>query len=96
MGSDLVVASGLAFGARPVAEHLGIPYRYVSFVPAGFLGTSRDPIGVRVIRGVLDAFADLAYGPALNAARRKLGLPRARNVMRQLMGRSRSRQQILH
>src|SRR5829696_6732981 len=35
-GCNLVVASGLAWGVRPVADHLRIPYRYVSFVPAGF------------------------------------------------------------
>lgn len=85
-GSDLVVASGLAFGVRPVAERLEVPYRYVSFVPAGFLGTTHDPVGVRLTRGVLKAFADLAYGSTLNAARVRLGLPRTRDVMQQLMG----------
>jgi len=85
-GCDLVVASGLAFGVRPVAERLRIPYRYVSFVPASFLGTTRDPIVVRLTRGVLKAFADVAYGSTLNAARARLGLPRTRDVMQQLMG----------
>jgi vancomycin aglycone glucosyltransferase len=85
-GSDLVVASGLAFGVRPVAEHLRIPYRYISFVPAGFLGTTRDSMRTRLIRTAAGAFADLAYGVALNRARAGLGLPRVRNVMRQLMG----------
>jgi vancomycin aglycone glucosyltransferase len=85
-GSDLVVASGIVYGVRPVAEHVRIPYRYISFVPAGFLGTTRDSIRTRLIRGAADAFADLAYGAALNRARAALGLPRVRNVMRQLMG----------
>src|SRR5512132_919333 len=30
-GSDIVIASGLVWGVRPVAERLGIPYRYVAF-----------------------------------------------------------------
>ncbi len=39
-GCDVVVASGLVWGVRPVAEHLRIPYRYVAFTPAGLLGTT--------------------------------------------------------
>lgn len=85
-GCDLVVASGLVWGVRPVAEHFGIPYRYVAFTPAGFLGTTRDPIGVRLSRGLADRYANLAYGSALDRGRAALGLPRARGVMRQLMG----------
>ena len=85
-GCDLVLASGLVWGVRPVAEHLGIPYHYVAFVPAGFLGTTRDPIGVRLSRGLADRYADLAYGSALGRGRAALGLRRARGVMRQLMG----------
>lgn len=85
-GCDLVLASGLVWGVRPVAERLAIPYRYVAFTPAGFLGTTHDPIGVRVARSLADRYADLAYGSALGRARAALGLPRARGVMRQLMG----------
>jgi vancomycin aglycone glucosyltransferase len=85
-GCDLVLASGLAFGARPVAERLGIPYRYVAFTPASFLGTTRDPMWVRVVRGAADGFAELAYGSALNRGRAALGLAPVRRVMRQLMG----------
>jgi UDP:flavonoid glycosyltransferase YjiC (YdhE family) len=85
-GRDLVVASGLAFGARSVAQHMGIAYRYISFVAAGFLGTSRDPLGIRLVRGGLEAFADLAYGSALNRERARLGLPHVRHVMRHVMG----------
>ena len=85
-GRDLVVASGLAWGVRPVAELLGIPYRYVAFTPAGLLGTTRDPIGIRLVRAVADRYADFAYGPALNRGRAELGLPRVRHVMTHLMG----------
>lgn len=85
-GSDLVVASGLVWGVRPVAERLRIPYRYVAFTPAGLLGTTRDPAGLRLARGAADLYADLAYGPALNRGRARLGLPRVRHVMAQLMG----------
>jgi vancomycin aglycone glucosyltransferase len=85
-GSDIVVASGLAWGVRPVAEHLGVPYRYVSFVPIGLLGTTRDPIGLRLLRAAADRSADLFYRQALNRGRARLGLPPARRVMAQLMG----------
>jgi vancomycin aglycone glucosyltransferase len=85
-GSDLVVASGLVWGVRPVAEHLRIPYRYIAFTPAGLLGTTRDPIGIRLARGIADRYADLAYGPMLNRGRARLGLPPVRHVMTQLMG----------
>ena len=85
-GCDLVIASGLVWGVRPVAERLGIPYRYVAFIPAGFLGTTHDPVGVRLARGLADRYADLAYGSALRWGRAALGLPRARGVMRQLIG----------
>lgn len=85
-GCDIVVASGLVWGVPPVAEALRIPYRYVAFTPAGFLGTTRDPLGVRLVRGAAGVFADFAYGPALNRGRAKLGLPPVRNVMTQLIG----------
>lgn len=84
--SDVVVASGLVWGVRPVAERLGIPYRYVAFTPAGLLGTTRDPIGIRLLRAVADRYADACYGPALNRGRGRLALPPVRHVMEQLMG----------
>ncbi len=85
-GSDVVIASGLVWGVRPVAEHLGIPYRYVAFTPAALLGTTRDPVGLRLVRALADRYADAAYGPALNRGRARLALPRTRHVMAQLMG----------
>lgn len=85
-GCDVVLASGLVWGVRPVAERLGIRYRYVAFTPAGFLGTTRDPIGTRLTRGAAQLFADLSYGSELNKRRAALGLPRMRGVMQQLMG----------
>jgi vancomycin aglycone glucosyltransferase len=84
--SDMVVASGLAWGVRPVAEHHGVPYRYVSFAPVSLLGTTRDPIGLRLVRAAADRSADLFYGRALNRGRARMGLPPARHVMVQLMG----------
>lgn len=85
-GCDLLLASGLVWGVRPVAEALGIPYRYISFVPAAFLGTTHDSIGTRLVRGLADRYANFAYGRALAKARASLGLPRRRGVMTQLMG----------
>ena len=85
-GSDLVLATGLVFGVRPVAEHLGIPCRYVAFSPAGILGTPRDAPYVRLLGFVTGLASDALYGAALNKGRRSLGLPPKRNVMAQLVG----------
>jgi vancomycin aglycone glucosyltransferase len=41
-GCDLMLSTGLAFGAPGVAESLRIAYRFVSFVPAASLGTTKD------------------------------------------------------
>jgi vancomycin aglycone glucosyltransferase len=85
-GCDLVLASGLVFGVRPVAEHLKIPYRYVAFSPAGVLGTSRDALWLRLLGRTMDALSDFAYGSALNRSRATLGLPPVRNALSQLIG----------
>lgn len=85
-GCDLLLASGLMFGARAVAEHLRIPYRYVSFTPASFLGTTRDALGTRLVRHAAELYADLRYGSALEEGRRALGLRPTRHVMKQLLG----------
>jgi vancomycin aglycone glucosyltransferase len=84
---DLILASGLVFGVRPVAEHLGIPYRFVAFSPAAMLGTTRDGLATRTLAAVSGFIADRLYGAALNRGRASLGLPRVRNVMVQLIGR---------
>jgi vancomycin aglycone glucosyltransferase len=84
---DLILASGLVFGVRPAAEHLGIPYRYVAFSPATMLGTTRDGLATRALAASSGFIADRLYGAALNRGRAGLGLPRVRNVMVQLIGR---------
>jgi vancomycin aglycone glucosyltransferase len=85
-GYDRIVATGLVFGVRPVAERLGIPYRFVAFSPAAMLGTSGDGPRTRLLGWVSSLAADRMYGPALNRARGRLGLPRTRDVMGQLVG----------
>ena len=85
-GCDLVLASGLVFGVRPVAEHLRIPYRYVAFSPATILGTTRDSPIVHLLGSVTGLVADWAYGAAVDEGRRSLGLPRRRGVMGQMIG----------
>ena len=85
-GCDLVLASGLVFGVRPVAQHLGIPYRYVAFSPATILGTTRDSPIVHLLGSVTGLVADWAYGAAVDEGRRSLGLPRRRGVMGQMIG----------
>jgi vancomycin aglycone glucosyltransferase len=85
-GCDLVLASGLVFGVRPVAEHLGIPCRYVAFSPAGILGTTPDTPVFRLLGSVTGLVADVMYGAALSRGRRSLGLSPKRNAMAQLVG----------
>ncbi len=84
-GCDLILASGLVFGVRPVAEHLKVAYRYVAFSPAAMLGTTRDPLWVRLLGWMMDALSDLAYGSALNKSRASLGLPPVRGALSQLI-----------
>jgi vancomycin aglycone glucosyltransferase len=84
-GCDLVLASGLVFGVRPVAEHLRIPYRYVAFSPAGMLGTTGDSPWTRLLGRVTGVVSDRAYGSALNKGRASLRLPHVRNAMAQLI-----------
>ena len=85
-GCDLVLASGLVFGVRPVAEHLGIPCRYVAFSPAAMLGTTRDAPLFPLLGAVTGLVADVMYGSVINRGRRSLGLPPKRNAMVQLVG----------
>lgn len=85
-GCDRILATGLVFGVRPVAETLGIPYRFVAFSPATMLGTTGDGWGMRLLARASALAADRMYGSALTRARDGLGLPRVRDVMGQLVG----------
>lgn len=85
-GWDRVLATGLVFGVRPVAEQLKVPYRFVAFSPATLLGTTRDGLGTRLLGWATGFGADRLYGAALNRARASLELPRVSGVMGQLMG----------
>ena len=71
---------------QSVKTNVGIQPREVGRIFSGFLGTTHDPIGVRLVRGLAERYADLVYGSALGRGRAALGLPRARGVMSQLMG----------
>jgi vancomycin aglycone glucosyltransferase len=85
-GYDRVLATGLVFGVRPVAERLGIPYRFVAFSPATMLGTTADGPRMRLLGRVSSLVADRMYGSALTRARTSLGLPRVRDAAGQLIG----------
>jgi vancomycin aglycone glucosyltransferase len=85
-GCHLVLASGLVFGVRPVAESLKAPYRYIAFSPAAMLGTTRDPLWVKLAGRIMAALADFAYRSALNGSRAALRLPPVRDVLSQLIG----------
>lgn len=80
-GSDLIVATGLAFGAHSVAEHLRIPYRLVTFAPLSMMGTDRDPLWMKFAARFARAMANVNLRALLNRERATLGLPPVRDVM---------------
>lgn len=80
-GSHLIVATGLAFAAHSVAEHLRIPYRLVTFAPLAMMGTSRDPLWMKVAARFARAMANANLRALLNRERATLGLPPIRDVM---------------
>ncbi len=80
-GSDLVVATGLAFGAGSVAEHLGVPYRLVTFAPLAMMGTDKDPLWMAAAGRLARVVANATLRGVLNRGRSTLGLPPLRDVM---------------
>ena len=80
-GSDLLIATGLAFGGRSVAEHLGVPYRLVAFAPLAILGTDRDPLALRAGGWIARLVVNLGLRGALNRERSAIGLPPVRDVL---------------
>ena len=87
-GCDALVATGLMpAGERTVAERLGIPYVYVTFIPYMVPSPHHPPMerpgrpfppgetDNRVLWQVDAERIDALYGPPLNAHRASLGLP---------------------
>lgn len=85
-GSDVLLATGLAFGARPAAESLGIAYRYVSFAPAASLGTTGDGLGFRFLGWLSAKVVNAGLLSALNQTRSALGLPPTDGVLASSIG----------
>jgi vancomycin aglycone glucosyltransferase len=85
-GHDLMLATGLAFGAPGVAESLGIASRYVSFVPAASLGTTRDGLGFKLLGWLSAKFVNAGVLGAVNRSRTELGLQPIGNVLANLVG----------
>ena len=85
-GHDLMLATGLAFGAPGVAESLGIAYRYVSFVPAATLGTTKDGLGFRFLGWLSARVVNAGVLSAVNRGRSELGLPPIDNVLANSIG----------
>ncbi|MDB5299956.1 MAG: glycosyl transferase [Phycisphaerales bacterium] len=98
-GETVVAASTLALGARVAHDKLGIPTATIHLQPAVFRSCINPPkmpgmlTGPRVPRWmialqwkVIDAVAiDRTIGPALNAFRKELGLPRVKGIFREYM-----------
>jgi vancomycin aglycone glucosyltransferase len=85
-GYDLMLATGLAFGAPGVAESLGIAYRYVSFVPAASLGTTKDGLGFRLAGWLAAKIVNAGLLSAVNRSRSELGLQPIGNVLSNSIG----------
>jgi vancomycin aglycone glucosyltransferase len=81
-GSALVLATGLVYGVPTVAEFLHIPYRLVAFCPATTLGTSRDPLSIRLGGWLMRLALNAGYRRAVNRERSAIGLPPVRDVLR--------------
>jgi vancomycin aglycone glucosyltransferase len=85
-GNDLMLATGLVFGARGVAESLGVAYRYVSFVPAASLGTTKDGPGFRFLGWLVARFVTAGVLKEVNRGRSELGLQPIDNVLASSIG----------
>jgi vancomycin aglycone glucosyltransferase len=85
-GFDVMLATGLAFGARGAADSLGIAYRYVSFVPATTLGTTKDGLGFRLMGWIVAKLVNAGTLGAVNGSRAELGLPPIDNVLGHSVG----------
>jgi UDP:flavonoid glycosyltransferase YjiC (YdhE family) len=86
-GFEVMLATGLAFGARGAAERLGIAYRYVSFAPATTLGTTKDGLGFRLAGWIAAKVVNAGVLGAVNRSRRELGLPPIHDVLGHSVGR---------
>ena len=95
--APLLVASGLAFGARAAQDALGLRLVTLHLQPACFL-SAHDPAVPhvwlrslhrrsmpvkRAVLAVADYLCDLALAPAANAARAEFDLPPARHIVRE-------------
>jgi vancomycin aglycone glucosyltransferase len=85
-GCDLMLSTGLAFGAPGVAESLRIAYRFVSFVPAASLGTTKDGLGFRFLGWLTARMVNAGVLGAVNRGRSELGLPPIGNVLANSIG----------
>ena len=98
-GETIVVAAGLAFGARIAQERLGVPLATIQLQPAAFQSVYQSPVlhpwlsRIDLLprplkRGVFRFayfLADRIVGPETNRFRAALGLPPARRVSERLV-----------
>lgn len=95
-GCDAIVAAGTQGAAASVAEHLGIPYRYVAYCPAVFPSERHGP-GMLPFQGLsprlnrwlwraLLAFTERRFRRWLDPERAALGLPPLRSCYAHLLG----------
>jgi vancomycin aglycone glucosyltransferase len=85
-GYDLMLATGLAFGAPGVAESQRTAYRYVSFAPATSLGTTKDSLGFTFLGWLSARIVNAGVLSAVNRSRSELGLQPIGNVLANSIG----------
>ncbi len=94
-GKSVMLANSVAFGARNAAELLEIPFATVHLAPALFPSSYRQPVvhGMPFGQGaprflkslqwtIAGKIVDFHVLPELNRFRKSLGLPPARNILR--------------
>lgn len=99
-GADVVVAQGLSYAARSVAEAAGVPYHYLS--PNVFLFPSPHQPPLSTTRATLPAwvnriswwqfaaFYEVVFRRRVNRGRNELGLPRVSGIARHVFAADRA------
>lgn len=97
-GADALVSAGTQIAASSIAEHLGVPHRFVAYDPTLFRSEAHPPVFCtrpdlprwlnRLLWRVQGGVLRLAMGRAVNRERAALGLAPVRDLYGLLLGRA--------
>jgi len=95
-GCDAIVSAGTQIAASSVAEHLGVPHRFVAYDPTLIRSETHSPVFCprtdlprwvnRLLWSLQGKLLHLGMGRAVNRERAKLGLPPSRDLYGLLLG----------